>query len=123
MKIEYAARLLVTLALAAMPAASQAAQETPPPDPEAHVEIVKTLVKAFEAGDQKTWNAQFSERVPGSQPDELWKSAGVLISKFGKIEKIQLARWDTDSKGAFVKITFENATRELFVRMEEGKVR
>ena len=123
MTIEYAARLLLTLAIAAMPTGSPAVEETPPPNPDAHVAVVKTLVEAFEAEDQKTWNAQFSERVRGRQPDELWQSAAGLISKFGKIEKIELARWDTDSKGAYVKLTFETATRELFVRMEEGKVR
>ena len=97
--------------------------DAPAIDPEAHVAAVKALIEAYEAEDQETWNALFYKRVRGRQPDELWQSAGVLIYKFGKIESIELARWDADAKGAFVKVTFENAVRELFVRMKDGKVR
>lgn len=99
------------------------AGEDPAPDAGAHVAAVETLVAAHQAEDQDAWNAQFYERVRGRQPDELWQSAGVLIQKFGKIQKTELAKWDADAKGAFVKVTFENATRELFVRMKDGKVR
>ena len=118
-----AAHLLFSLAIAATPLASSVADETPAIDPEAHVAAVKALIEAYEAEDHETWNALFYKRVRGRQPDELWQSAGVLIYKFGKIESIELARWDADAKGAFVKVTFENAVRELFVRMKDGKVR
>ena len=123
MTIHFASRILLILAVAATPFAAAASDDPPALDPDAHVAAVKTIIEAYGAEDQKAWNGLFYERVRGRQPDELWQSAGVLIQKFGKIEGIELARSDTEAKGVFVKVTFENATRELFVRMKSGKVR
>ena len=122
MRPDFAACWLLALAVAGTPM-TVGAGEDPAPDTDAHLKAVETLVTAYQAEDRDTWNAQFYERVRGQQPDELWQSAGVLTQKFGKIEKTELAKWDADAKGAFVKVTFENATRELFVRMKDGKVR
>ena len=91
--------------------------------------IVKALINAFDEDDELPTMAALVEELAITaerlrrQPEELWQSAGVLIHKFGKIGGIELARSDTDAKGVFVKVTFENATRELFVRMKDGKVR
>ena len=123
MTTHFANRILLTIAIAATPLAAAASEDTPALDTEAHVGAVKTLIAAYEAEDQETWNGVFYKRVRGRQPEELWQSAGVLIQKFGKIEAIELARSDTDAKGVFVKVTFASATRELFVRMKDGKVR
>ena len=123
MTIHFPGRILLTLAVATTPFAAAASDESPALEPEAHVAVVRTLIEAYEAEDQETWNAQFYKRVRGRQPEELWQSASVLTSKFGKIEKVELARWDAGAKGAFIKVTFENATRELFVRMKDGQVR
>ena len=123
MTIHFASRILLVLAIAAAPFAAAASEDALAPEPQAHVAAVQALIDAYQAEDQETWNGLFYKRVRGQQPDELWQSAGVLIHKFGEIEKIELGTWDADAKGAFVKVTFESATRELFVRMKDGKVR
>ena len=123
MTIHFVSRILLTLAVAAAPFVAAASDDPPAVDPDAHVAAVKSLIEAYDAKDQETWNGLFYERVRGRQPEELWQSAGVLIQKFGKIEAIELARSDAEAKGVFVKVTFESATRELFVRMKNGKVR
>ncbi len=86
-----------------------------------HVENVRALVEAFSAGDFEAFESRFAKKVRGMQPDELWQAAHTLVARFGEIQDVALASFDEDSGGAFVKVTFAHAERELFVRLNEDK--
>jgi hypothetical protein len=89
-----------------------------------YVESVRAVVDAFGAGDFGAFASQFARKVRGMQPDELWEGAQTLVTRFGEIENVALASFDEDSGGAFVKVTFARAERELFVRLDgEGRIR
>ena len=85
----------------------------------AHVENVRGLVEALSAGDFEAFETRFAKKVRGMQPDELWKAAHTLVTRFGEIQDVALASLDEDSGGVFVKVTFAHAERELFVRLNE----
>ena len=87
----------------------------------AHVENVRALVDAFGADDFEAFESRFAKKVRGMQPDELWEAAQTLVARFGEIQGVAFASLDEDSGGAFVKVTFAQAERELFVRLNEDK--
>lgn len=87
---------------------------------------VRGLVDALDKEDFESFRALFAKRTRGMQPDELWRSARGLLAKFGKIRAVEFSSLneDEDSGGAYVKVQFERATREVFVRLNaEDKIR
>ena len=90
-------------------------------DGSAHVESVRALVEAFGASEFEAFETRFAEKVRGMQPDELWQGAQTLVARFGEIQGVALASFDEDSGGAFVKVTFAHAEREVFVRLGEDE--
>ena len=95
------------------------------PTQEDFLSAVEHVVKAIEAEDYETFEGYFSENTRGAQPDELWRGAFGLLQKFGKIKKLDFREMDEGSGGAFVIVTFENAKRDVFVRLSKktGKIR
>jgi len=90
----------------------------------AYVASVRALVNVLRDGDSEAFEARFAKKVRGMQPDELWQAAHNLVARFGEIEGVELASLDEESGGAFVKVTFANAKREVFVRLSgEKKIR
>ena len=88
------------------------------------VDAVDRVVKALEVDDYEKFESFFTEVTKGRQPDELWRGAQGVIYKFGKIQKLELSELDEGFGGAFVKVTFERAVREVFVRLtDELKIR
>ncbi len=86
---------------------------------------VERVVSAIESDDYETFESYFSENTRGRQPDELWSGAFGLLRKFGKIRNVDFHEMDEGSGGAFVTVTFENAKRDVFVRLSKktGKIR
>ena len=86
---------------------------------------VEHVVKAIEAEDYETFESYFSENTRGLQPDQLWRRAFGLLRKFGRIKTLEFREMDEGSGGAFVIVTFENAKRDVFVRLSKktGKIR
>ena len=87
----------------------------------AYVAHVRALVEAVGAGDFEAFESRFAKKVRGLQPDELWEGAQTLVTRFGEIQDVALASLDEDSGGAFVKVTFAHAEREVFVRLGEDE--
>ena len=82
-------------------------------------------MKAIEAEDYETFESYFSENTKGLQPDQLWRGVFGLLQKFGQIKTLEFREMDEGSGGAFVIVTFENAKRDVFVRLSKksGKIR
>ena len=57
--------------------------------------------------------------LPGPSPDSV--TVASWVAKFGAITKVEFSELDESSGGAFVKVFFEGATREVFVRLTEDK--
>ena len=95
------------------------------PTKEDFMGAVERVVKAIEAEDYETFESYFSENTRGLQPDQLWSGATRILRKFGRIESFEFREMDEGSGGAFVIITFENAKRDVFVRLSKktGKIR
>jgi len=95
------------------------------PTKEDFLGAVERVVKAIEAEDYETFESYFSENTRGLQPDQLWSGATRILRKFGRIESFEFREMDEGSGGAFVIITFENAKRDVFVRLSKktGKIR
>jgi len=95
------------------------------PTKEDFLSAVEHVVKAIEAEDYETFESYFSENTRGLQPDQLWSGATRLLRKFGRIESFEFREMDEGSGGAFVIVTFENAKRDVFVRLSKktGKIR
>jgi hypothetical protein len=86
-----------------------------------YVAHVRALVEAVGAGNFEAFESRFAKKVRGLQPDELWEGAQTLVTRFGEIQDVALASLDEDSGGAFVKVTFAQAEREVFVRLGEDE--
>jgi hypothetical protein len=85
---------------------------------------VEQVVEALDAKDYERFESYFTESTIGLQPDELWRGAFGVLAKFGKVTRLDFSRRDEASGGAFVKVQFERAVREVFVRLSrEGKLR
>jgi hypothetical protein len=90
----------------------------------AFVDAVERVVKALEKKDYDTFEGYFTEVTKGLQPNELWRGAFGVLGKFGRVQRLEFSELDEGSGGAFVKVYFENATREVFVRLtDENKIR
>ena len=90
----------------------------------AFVDAVERVVKALEEKDYETFESYFTEVTKGLQPDEIWRAASGVLGKFGDVQKVEFSELDEGSGGAFVKVHFEKATREMFVRLtDEDKIR
>jgi hypothetical protein len=88
------------------------------------VRAVERVVEALDAKDYERFESCFTESTIGLQPDELWQGAFGVLAKFGKVTRLDFSRRDEASAGAFVKVQFERAVREVFVRLSrEGKLR
>ena len=85
------------------------------------VEAVERVVETLADEDYDAFEALFTDITKGLQPDELWRGAFRVLGKFGAITKVEFSELDESSGGAFVKVFFEGATREVFVRLTEEK--
>ncbi len=111
----------LTLAFVSTAAIAIAAE---PPKQTAFVDAVKRVVKNLEDKDYQAFESLFTDVTKGLQPDELWRAALGVLGKFGNVQKVEFSELDEGSGGAFVKVYFETATREMFVRLtDEGKIR
>ena len=109
---------LAFVSTAAMAIAAEAPKEA------AFVDAVKRVVKNLEDKDYQAFESLFTEVTKGLQPDELWRAALGVLGKFGDVQKVEFSELDEGSGGAFVKVYFEEATREMFVRLtDENKIR
>ena len=101
--------------------AEEIATESSSPQEERFVKAVERAVKAFAAKDQEAFESLFGAKVNGRQPNELWRGAFVIASKFGKVKRISFS--EHDAPGAFVSVAFERAEREFYVQLgEQGKL-
>ena len=97
---------------------------TEPPELATFADAVKRVVKNLEDKDYQAFESLFTDVTKGLQPDELWRAALGVLRKFGNVQKVEFSELDEGSGGAFVKVYFETATREMFVRLtDEGKIR
>jgi len=111
----------LTLAFVSTAAIAIAAE---PPKQAAFVDAVKRVVKNLEDKDYQAFESLFTEVTKGLQPDQLWRAALGVLGKFGNVQKVEFSELDEGSGGAFVKVYFEEATREMFVRLtDEDKIR
>jgi thiol-disulfide isomerase/thioredoxin len=80
--------------------------------------VVKTVEKLAEALQTDNHEAfmKYIGDAPTPPAEELWKSGKGLIEKFGKIKRLEFSEFDAE--GAFIKVEFERATREIFVRID-----
>ena len=114
-------RMGLTLAFVS---AAAIAIATEPPEQATFADAVKRVVKNLEDKDYQAFESLFTDVTKGLQPDELWRAALGVLGKFGNVQKVEFSELDEGSGGAFVKVYFETATREMFVRLtDEGKVR
>ena len=114
-------RIGLTLAFVSIAATAIAAEE---PKEAAFVDAVKQVVKNLEGKDYQAFESLFTDVTKGLQPDELWRAALGVLGKFGDVQKVEFSEFDEGSGGAFIKVYFETATREMFVRLtDEDKIR
>ena len=94
------------------------------PKEKVFVDAVKRVVENLEDEDYQAFERLFTDVTKGLQPDELWRAALGVLEKFGNVQKVEFSELDGGSEGAFVKVYFEEATREMFVRLtDENKIR
>ena len=87
-----------------------------------HVEAVHRVVHVVGTRDYEGFESLFATRMKGMEPDQLWQGAFVVLMKFGQVKKLAFSELDGD--GAFVRVHFERAQRELYVRLDdENKIR
>ena len=90
----------------------------------AFVEAVDRVVKAVAANDYELFESYFAKVIKNMQPEEIWRGAFVVMDKFGNVHKLEFSELDEDSGGAFVRVSFERATRDVFVRLtEDNKIK
>jgi len=107
--------------LLALSLASSAWSAPPAPEHADFVGAVERVVETVADKDYDAFEALFTEVTKGMQPDELWRGAFGVVGKFGAIQKVEFSELDESSGGAFVKVFFERATREVFLRLTEDR--
>ncbi len=114
-------RMGLTLAFVSIAVMAIAAEA---PKEKVFVDAVKRVVENLEDEDYQAFERLFTDVTKGLQPDELWRAALGVLEKFGNVQKVEFSELDEGSGGAFVKVYFEEATREMFVRLtDENKIR
>lgn len=86
------------------------------------VAALELVIKALSANDYEKFETYFTKNTVGMQPNELWPAAKGVLTKFGNVKRLEFSQ--LEGEGAFVKMHFEQATREVFIRLDEqNKIR
>ncbi|MCI0485330.1 MAG: hypothetical protein L0229_01890 [Blastocatellia bacterium] len=81
------------------------------------VRAVERVVAALDAEDYSKFESLIDKGVTSISAQELWPAARGILAKFGKVQKVEFSEFDGD--GAFVKVQFERAKREVYVRLND----
>jgi len=89
---------------------------------ERYTRAVERVPLAIKADDFELFESYFVPTTVGMQPNELWRGALGVLLKFGPVHRIEFSEMDGDA--AFVKVHFQNASRELVVQFgDKDKLR
>lgn len=81
------------------------------------VKAVEGVIAALDAQDYSRFESLIATGVTSISAKDLWPAARGILAKFGKAQKVEFSEFDGD--GAFVKVQFERAKREVYVRLDE----